>query len=193
MLSGYCRLTYSLTVIMLETTSSINIFLPMMIGILCSRATANLFCGSLYDRALRAKQMPFLRATPPEKTKYYKASQIMVSEVISLPSIANMEAVRKALESHHQAFPVVNTADRLVGLIPKSSIITILEHKAFYDMERIDRNSIQDSTNPPASFSLNDNGEQPLLKGDSSGTADQYALDYDERHGFPATRDILPW
>ena len=55
MLSAYCRLTYSLVVIMLETTSSINIFLPMMIGIMAARAVGNLFCGSLYDRALRAK------------------------------------------------------------------------------------------------------------------------------------------
>ena len=55
MLSAYCRLTYSLVVIMLETTSSINIFLPMMIGIMTARAVGNLFCGSLYDRALRAK------------------------------------------------------------------------------------------------------------------------------------------
>ncbi len=55
MLSAYCRLTYSLVVIMLETTSSINIFLPMMIGIMVARAVGNLFCGSLYDRALRMK------------------------------------------------------------------------------------------------------------------------------------------
>ena len=37
MLSGYCRLTYCLVVIMLETTSSINIFVPMTFGILVSR------------------------------------------------------------------------------------------------------------------------------------------------------------
>jgi H+/Cl- antiporter ClcA len=70
MLSSYCRLTYSLVVIMLETTSSINIFLPMMIGILTARAVGNLFTGSLYDRALRMKQMPFLRSSAPKQTKY---------------------------------------------------------------------------------------------------------------------------
>jgi len=55
MLSAYSRLTYSLVVIMLETTSSINIFMPMMIGILTSRAVGNMLTVSLYDRALRAK------------------------------------------------------------------------------------------------------------------------------------------
>ena len=91
MLSAYCRLTYSLVVIMLETTSSINIFLPMMIGIMTARAVGNLFCGSLYDRALRAKQMPFLRAKCPKTTKYLKASAIMARNPIMLPTIANME------------------------------------------------------------------------------------------------------
>ena len=55
MLSAYCRLTYSLVVIMLETTSSINIFLPMMIGIMTARAVGNTISPSLYDRALRMK------------------------------------------------------------------------------------------------------------------------------------------
>ena len=55
MLSSYCRLTYSLVVIMLETTSSINIFLPMLIGIMTARVVGNTMSPSLYDRALRMK------------------------------------------------------------------------------------------------------------------------------------------
>ena len=97
MLSGYCRLTYSLVVIMLETTSSINIFLPMMIGILTSRAVANIFCGSLYDRALRMKQMPFLRANAPMKTRYLPVHKVMATELVTLNSISSMEVCKKAL------------------------------------------------------------------------------------------------
>jgi H+/Cl- antiporter ClcA len=55
MLSGYCRLTYSLAVIMLETTQAINVFLPVLISIMVSHAVARLFTRSLYDYALRAK------------------------------------------------------------------------------------------------------------------------------------------
>ena len=97
MLSAYCRLTYSLVVIMLETTSSINIFLPMMIGILVARGVGNLLSPSLYDRALRMKQMPFLRSNTPKETKFYMARQIMAKEVITLSTVSNMEAVKKAL------------------------------------------------------------------------------------------------
>lgn len=61
MLSAYTRLTYSLVIIMLETTSSINLFFPMMIGIMVARGVGNIFSPSLYDRAIRMKQMPFLK------------------------------------------------------------------------------------------------------------------------------------
>lgn len=62
MLSAYSRLTYSLIVVMLETTSSIDIFMPMMIAIMTARAVGNILSVSLYDRAIRAKQMPFLKS-----------------------------------------------------------------------------------------------------------------------------------
>ena len=37
MLSAYCRMTYSLAVIMMETTASINIFMPMFLAIMVAR------------------------------------------------------------------------------------------------------------------------------------------------------------
>ena len=126
MLSGYCRLTYSLVVIMLETTSSINIFLPMMIAIMCARGVANTMSGSLYDRALRMKQMPFLRANPSPSQVNTPAATIMSKGLVTVSSISNMETCKKALQSHHNAYPVVNTAGRLVGLIPKHFIVRIL-------------------------------------------------------------------
>ena len=68
MLGGYTRLTYCLVVIMLETTSSINLFIPMLVGIAVARAIGNLFNRSLYERALRSKQMPVLRNNAPRST-----------------------------------------------------------------------------------------------------------------------------
>ena len=55
MMAGYTRLSYSLVIIMCETTDSINLFVPMMIAILVSRAVSGIFTPSLYDRALRTK------------------------------------------------------------------------------------------------------------------------------------------
>lgn len=55
MLAGYCRLTYSLAVLMLETTQSVNLFIPMFISVMMSYITGLLFNQSLYYRALRSK------------------------------------------------------------------------------------------------------------------------------------------
>jgi len=54
-LSSYTRLTYSLAVVMMETTQSINMFLPILITIGVAHATAMLFNRSLYDYAIRGK------------------------------------------------------------------------------------------------------------------------------------------
>ena len=61
MLAGYCRLTYSLAVIMLETTQSINNFIPTLLAVGVSLCVAKAINRSLYDYAIRAKQMPLLR------------------------------------------------------------------------------------------------------------------------------------
>jgi len=55
MLAAYCRLTYSLSVIMLETTQAINNFLPVTLGILTSLVVSKVFNRSLYEYAIRAK------------------------------------------------------------------------------------------------------------------------------------------
>ena len=55
MLAGYCRLTYSLAVIMLETTQSINNFLPTLLSIAVSLGVAKACNRSLYEYAIRAK------------------------------------------------------------------------------------------------------------------------------------------
>ena len=61
MLSGYCRLTYSLTVLMLETTQAVNLFIPALVTMVVSYGVAIIFNQSLYARALRTKQVPFLK------------------------------------------------------------------------------------------------------------------------------------
>jgi len=60
MLAGYSRMSYSLIVIMLETTDGFNLYLPSLLCLLSSYCTALIFNKSLYNRALRGKQIPML-------------------------------------------------------------------------------------------------------------------------------------
>lgn len=54
-MAGYTRMTYSLAVIIMETSNDIQIFLPMMICIGTSNYIGYLFTRSLYERAIRGK------------------------------------------------------------------------------------------------------------------------------------------
>ena len=65
MLVSYCQLTYSLAVIMLETTQSINLFIPMIFATIVSLSVSRHFSRSLYDIALRHKNIPLLREQVP--------------------------------------------------------------------------------------------------------------------------------
>ena len=65
MLSGYSRMTYSLIVILLETTNSINLYTPMLVCMLFSYCTALIFNKSLYNTALKGKQIPMLLEDVP--------------------------------------------------------------------------------------------------------------------------------
>lgn len=67
MLSSYTRLTYSLAVIMMETTQAINMFLPILISIMVSHGVARIFNRSIYEYSIRAKQMPLLRNHLPKQ------------------------------------------------------------------------------------------------------------------------------
>ena len=55
MLAGYTRMTYSLAVIVMETSQAINIFLPVIISLGIANKVGAYFTRGLYDRAVRAK------------------------------------------------------------------------------------------------------------------------------------------
>jgi H+/Cl- antiporter ClcA len=66
LLSGSTRMTYSLAVIMLETTSSVELFMPIIFTIFVSYGTGTLLINkSIYTGALRAKNIPLLMKDIP--------------------------------------------------------------------------------------------------------------------------------
>lgn len=59
-LAGYTRMTYSLAVIVMETSQVMFLFVPLLLTIHISNSVGYLFTRSLYERAVRGKQMPIL-------------------------------------------------------------------------------------------------------------------------------------
>ena len=79
MLSAQFRLTYSLTVIMLETTNSINIFAPMMLCALTATKVANIISPGFYQVAIKQKSIQILPKEPPRASMILEARNIMNS------------------------------------------------------------------------------------------------------------------
>lgn len=73
MLAGYTRMTYSLAVITMETSQAINIFIPICLTIAIANVVGKQFTRSLYDRAVRAKQMPILKNKVPHCNREIRA------------------------------------------------------------------------------------------------------------------------
>ena len=82
MLAGYTRMTYSLAVIVMETSQAINIFFPIIITIGIANFVGSMFTRGLYDRAVRAKQMPILRKEVPECNRLFRAENIMSKKIV---------------------------------------------------------------------------------------------------------------
>lgn len=65
-LAGYTRLSFSLAVIMLETTENVNLFLPIIFALFISFGVGRIFNRSLYIGSVRFKNIPFLVEDVPK-------------------------------------------------------------------------------------------------------------------------------
>lgn len=132
MMSGYTRMTYSLGIILMETAQTLNMFVPIIFSIMISNQVGYLFTRSLYERAVRGKQMPILVDEVPGPCQKLLASKIMSKNVVTLDRVASLKDVRDALKAGHHSFPVVNSKGHVIGLIPSNFLIVIVRNKSFY-------------------------------------------------------------
>ena len=132
-LAGYSRLSFSLAVIMLETTENVNLFLPIIFALFISFAVGRLFNRSLYAAALVNKSLPFLVETVPVFNRNLRAEAVMSRPVTSLPKKAKVSVIAEALEdTNHNGFPIVeqnqNGDQRLLGLITRHTLRVIFKN-----------------------------------------------------------------
>lgn len=68
-----------------------------------------------------------------------EVQEIMSQDVMSIPTICSVQQLKEAIEKHHAAFPVTNTANRLIGLIPRNMLIVLGKERAFYKNGQIEQ------------------------------------------------------
>lgn len=132
-LAGYSRLSFSLAVIMLETTENVNLFLPIVFTLFISFAVGRLFNRSLYAASLVSKSVPFLIEAVPAFNRNLKAEAFMSRPVISLTKRSKVSAIAEALrDSNHNGFPLVennsNGDQKLLGIITRDTLMVILKN-----------------------------------------------------------------
>ena len=93
MLAGYTRMTYSLVVVAMETSMSVNLFIPVTIAVGTSNYFGGLFNRSLYERAVRAKQMPIIINHVPHCNRLVRAEKIMCRDVHTLRVVESVENI----------------------------------------------------------------------------------------------------
>jgi chloride channel 7 len=93
-LSGATRLTFSLAVIMLETTSSVELFLPIIFTLFIAYGTGTLLINkSIYLGALRSKNIPVLDKKAPRVNRDLTAFTLMAAPVRTFFFIAKVSDI----------------------------------------------------------------------------------------------------
>jgi len=77
-LTGYCRLSFCLAVLLMETTQDVNLFIPMLIGVIFSKGVGDFFNKSLYQQAIKLKGIPMLPNKISKRAQDYTCKEVMV-------------------------------------------------------------------------------------------------------------------
>ena len=127
-LAGYTRLSFSLAVIMLETTENVSLFLPIIFALVVSFGIGRIFNRSLYVGSVRFKNLPFLIEEVPACNRDLKAANLMSTPVFSLPFVCKVEHVYTSLHNFEfDGFPVVDDLRKLQGLISRQNLTVLLK------------------------------------------------------------------
>lgn len=188
MMSSTTRLSYSVVVLMLEASNSFNLAIPMIIAVFTAKMVGDIFTVSLYERELRDENIPLLTGSCPMRTRTKKACEIMAKNPITVTTLCEMPQIQKALDSDHSAFPVLNTAGHLVGLISKHMIAILTENKCWYETSRL---SMATRTRAKEAKMKSLDDTQDLLEKLQilNEQNEKFDTNFDETEGFPPTPD----
>lgn len=137
--SSWCRLTYSIVLIILEIAGSLDLFLPLMIAVAISNSVSMIFNRGLFQYGLRGKQLPFLRNHIPHDKREIRIREVvkdLVCDVVE--SVCSVRRLSEVMRASYNTLPVVNSSGNLIGMIPKNFLHVILENHHFYEFDGYD-------------------------------------------------------
>ena len=202
MLGGVCRMTISITVIVLESTTNVYYVLPIALTIMTSKLVGDAFNEGIYDLHMRLKKYPTLPDEPPREREGLLARHIMATDVKTVCELEQVGTLLKLLRATtHHGFPVVarggggapgagtgaGTHSRVLGVILRDQLITILVHRRFESRRPASPHLgsyFQQHTGP--------NSQQPPLSADDFRTRFPAACPSTPRRALPHSPPRVP-
>ena len=136
-LSGYARHTFSLSVIMMECTEQINMFIPVTWAILIAFYVAGIYNKSIYVIGVRTKNIPFLVEEVPHSVHKVTAKLMMTCPPRSLTPVTTLADIARVLSDKPMihGFPIVEDQDYVVGLISRESLMILVSFKVWVERD----------------------------------------------------------
>ena len=134
MLGGICRMTISITVIVVESTTNVTFLLPISISITVAKVIGDYFNDGIYDLHIHLKKYPHLPEKVPKRRERLQAKDVMSTSVKSVCELEQVGTLIKLLRTTtHNGFPVALTGGRgsCIGVILRDQLKTIIAKRQF--------------------------------------------------------------
>eukprot|EP00659_Diplonema_papillatum_P015673 gene15673-23928_t len=140
-LGGVCRITFSLTVILIEATRDIAYSLPIMFAILSAKFVGDYFNRGIYDEHIHFRKLAFLEASLPEELSmrtFVHDFMTPRSKLNCFDPVERVSVVLRTLQTRRYiGFPIARcdkeqlTEQFHYGLMTRSRLLVLLSKKAF--------------------------------------------------------------
>ena len=143
-LGGATRMTISITVLVMETTGSMQLIIPLMLTIFCAKAVGDRFSHGIYDTHIKIRGAPFLEEPElagPAGDKL-RVNEVMAKTMITIkPRMRVRDLIGILASNDHGAFPVTENPPtkpgepfELHGTITRNRLLKMITHRiGFFD------------------------------------------------------------
>ena len=117
-LGGATRMTISITVLVMETTGSMQLIIPLMLTIFAAKAVGDKYTHGIYDTHIKIRGAPFLEEPElagPTGDKL-RVNEVMCDDLVTLRPVMRIKELLQILtETHHGAYPVTEHPPAYAG------------------------------------------------------------------------------
>jgi len=131
-MTGFCRMTISLVVILVELTEGTQYLLPIILVVMVAKWVGDYFSHGIYERLIEVKGIPFLEGHAPKSFAVMSVTEFMEEQVVTFGEMEKVSTISQALcDTRHHGFPVVGDHGVFRGLILRSQLLVLLQRRRF--------------------------------------------------------------